>query len=298
MNIRVGIIGWGEIGRFYASLLTDCGAEFAALVSRKSDLEVNVPIYSSLAEMLPHIDAVIVAVPNFLHASFCLQSVAAGKPVLVEKPLCINRDELDKLQKTLPAAKVPVHLGYRLRWNPSMQKLKKRLYNVRRIECVYHIGINRLAEDKEWTLEYAKTGGAFFGIGVHALDLARWLTGAAGHELKNLISKASVIKTPADYPLRVKMSGRLSYGPELIAGADLTGQTDSVIDLKVAAERGNYPDPEIPPPQPQDEKKEFTGMLRYFINAVRENIWDAGYTAEVLQTHQELFRARSRQRLK
>jgi len=95
--MRVGIIGWGEIGQVYASLLEGAGAKFSGLVSRRQDVAVNVPVYDSFTEMLPHIDASIIAVPNFLHAALCLQSVRAGKPVLVEKPICISSAELAEL---------------------------------------------------------------------------------------------------------------------------------------------------------------------------------------------------------
>jgi len=295
--MRVGIIGWGEIGQVYASLLEGAGAKFSGLVSRRQDVAVNVPVYDSFSEMLPHIDANIIAVPNFLHAALCLQSVMAGKPVLVEKPICISSAELAELEAVLPEKKVPVHLGYRLRWNPSLRQLKKRLQKVSRIECVYRIGIDHLAAGKDWTLKMEKTGGAFFAIGVHSLDLVRWLAGAEGQKLKNIKSSASGINRLTDFPLYVKMSGTLPAGVELIAGADLTGSSDSVIDLRVEAEKGSYPDPELPPPQPEDEKIELAGLLKNFLCAVNKYDWDPVYTAEILETHRELIWARNRQHL-
>ena len=297
MTIRVGIIGWGEIGQVYASLLEEAGAKFSGLVSRRQDVAVNVPVYDSFSEMLPHIDASIIAVPNFLHAALCLQSVRAGKPVLVEKPICISSAELAELEAVLPEKKVPVHVGYRLRWNPSLRQLKKRLQKAGRIECVYRIGIDHLAAGKDWTLKMEKTGGAFFAIGVHSLDLVRWLAGAEGQKLENIKSSASGINRLTDFPISVKMSGTLPAGVELIAGADLTGSSDSVIDLRVEAEKGSYPDPELPPPQPEDEKIEYAGLLKSFIRAVNKYDWDPVYTAEILETHRELIWARSRQQL-
>ena len=86
---------------------------------------------------------------NHLHAPLCLQAIEADKPVLVEKPLCIARNELLELEKAFHHLRVPVHLGYRLRWNPTTLELKKRIKNVRRIKCIYRIGIEQLADNKD-----------------------------------------------------------------------------------------------------------------------------------------------------
>ncbi|MBW2220326.1 MAG: Gfo/Idh/MocA family oxidoreductase, partial [Deltaproteobacteria bacterium] len=83
MTVRVGIVGWGEIGRVHASCLASAGAEFSGVVSRQKNPDTDVPVYRTLDDMLPHVDAVTIAVPNHLHAPLCLQAVQAGKAVMV-----------------------------------------------------------------------------------------------------------------------------------------------------------------------------------------------------------------------
>jgi predicted dehydrogenase len=73
------------------------------------------------------------------------------------------------------------------------------------------------------------------------------------------------------------------------AGADLRGSSDSVIDLIVDAEQGGYPDTDLPPPQPEDERIEYAGLIRNFIRAVEQDEWNPIETAEILQTHRELL---------
>lgn len=289
MSIRIGIVGWGEIAREHAFHIKGEGAELTGIVSRRRNLDLEVPVFNSLNDMLPHIDAFTVAVPNHLHAPLCLQGVKANKPVMVEKPLCINEKDLNELASVLPKMQVPVHLGYRLRWNPSIQRLKGRLRGLRQMKCVYRIGIDHLAYKKDWTRDVASSGGAFFAIGVHALDLVRWLAGARGEALTGLKASSDVINDSANFPLCVNISGSLPSGVKISAGADLSGNSDSEIDLVVDAEQGGYPDPELPPPQPEDERVEYAGLIRNFIKAVEQDEWNPAEIAEILQTHRELL---------
>jgi len=291
VTVRVGIVGWGEIGRMHASHLASAGAEFSGVVSRRKNPDTNVPVYPALDDMLPHIDAITIAVPNHLHASLCLQAIRAGKAVMVEKPLCINRGELEELEAVLPNLKVPVHLGYRLRWNPTMCQLRGRIEGLRRISCICRIGIEQLARGKDWTREHSKTGGGFFTIGVHALDLVRWLSGAQGEALSNFSAIAEHRSHSADFPLYVSLSGTLSTGIEVIAGADLRGDSEFDLKLVVEAESGAYPDSSLPPPKFEDEEIEYKALIHHFVQAVKHRTWDRSEIVETLQTHRELIMA-------
>lgn len=179
-------------------------------------------------------------------------------------------------------------MGYRLRWNPSMIALKKRLGNVRRIGCTYTIGIESLAANNDWTRRFAMTGGSFFAIGVHALDLARWLANAKGEPLTDLSASATHEDESSDYPLKVQLSGTLPNGVEIVAGADLRGDADSRIKLEIYAD----PEVEATPPAPEEESIEYAGLVADFMEAVRTNRIDKRYTDEVLQTHRDLLLAR------
>ena len=290
--MKVGVVGWGEIGRHHASHFAPNGAELGAVVSRRRDRELDVPVFPTLSEMLPHVDAITVAVPNHLHARMCLQAIEAQKPALVEKPLCIAKSELTRLEKAFQNLAVPVHLGFRLRWSRTLRTLKTRLENPRRIKCIYRMGIEKLAHNKNWTRQLALTGGGFFTLGVHALDITRWLADAGGKPLENLQAGATHRDGSADYPLDVWVSGRLPSGVEIVAGTDLRGDAESQILLEIAADRGHFPDEELPPPVAADEPAEYAALFANFIRAVEENAVDQKDAEANLQTHRELLVAR------
>ena len=221
MPLRVGIVGWGEIAKVHAAKIKKAGGQVRAIVEDpRIKLEIDTPVYHSVDDMLPHVDAVTIAVPNFLHASFCLKAVTAGKPVYVEKPFCITEEELDELETVLPKLKVPVHVGYRLRCNPTVINIRERIKGVRKISCMYNLPMKTLDENKGWTLQYKMTGGGFFTLGVHSLDLARWIAGARGEAMTGFSALAEGIEESCDFPLHVRLSGTLPSGIEIVAGAD------------------------------------------------------------------------------
>ena len=292
MTLAVGIVGWGEIARDHARQFERAGARLAGVVSRRSDLALDVPVYPDLDRMLPHVDALTVAVPNHLHARCCLQAVRAGKPVLVEKPLLIREEELAQLEALLPSAGVPVHVGYRLRWNPSMRELRRTIRRPQRIECLYRLGIEMLAEGKPWTRRLACTGGAFFTLGIHALDLVRWLARAGGAPFSGLKAEVGGRSPSVDYPLKARLEGTLPDGTLLVAGTDTRGSAACEIRLRVDAEHGCYPDDALPPPVPADEPVEYEGLITDFVAAARTGRFDRAEIKETLETHRELLRAR------
>jgi predicted dehydrogenase len=295
MSLLVGIVGYGGVGRYHAKYLSKAGARVvAADARRESDLEMV--RYDSLESMLPDVDAVTIAVPNHLHAKMARKVILAGKPVMVEKPLGITTEDLDGVEAALATSPVPFLVGFRLRWNPQMRALRDRLSQVRRIRCIYRMGIEDLAEDRPWTRRQAQSGGAFFTLGVHALDLARWLAKASGEPLSNIQATAAHRDESADFPLVVSVSGTLPQGVEIEAGTDLRGHTPYELELEVDAERGSYPDPTLPGPGPDLEESpafEFGGLMTEFVRRAESGEVDRQEHKEFIQSHRDLIQARN-----
>jgi hypothetical protein len=245
--------------------------------------------------MLPHVDALTIAVPNHLHAALCVRSLEAGKPVFVEKPLCVQAEELALLQKRLLAASVPVHVGFRLRWNPRLRDLRESLVGVRRVKCVYRLGIERLAAGKPWTRVRAESGGAFFTLGAHALDLARWLARARGDPLVDLRASEQCRGPGADFPLVAALRGMLPGGIEVVAEADLCGAEPFRLTLAIDAQRpASIVDATLPGPGPEgegDADVEYAGLMADFVRAPERRECRPDEVAEILECHRTLVAA-------
>ena len=61
----------------------------------------------------------LVANPNAFHAEVTLDAIAAGKHVLVEKPMCITRREADQIIAAQKNSNLVVQVGYMRRYAPA-----------------------------------------------------------------------------------------------------------------------------------------------------------------------------------
>ena len=292
MSLRVGVVGWGDAGRIHARHLAAHGALVVGVVSRRPPGS-ETSWFRSLEDILPEVDALTIATPNDLHAGMVLKAVQAGKAVMVEKPICISRDELKQLELVLPSASVPVHLGYRLRFNDeirSLRRSKDEPVAPRRVHCSYQLGIDRLAAGKRWIRDPARSGGAWFVLGIHCHDLVRWLCGARGRALTGLTVPDTV---PGEFPLQVSLTGRLGE-TELGISVDMRGNADYRLQFTV-----EWPDEDEPRSVVLSgerpgvrEEAEYSGLVANFVQVAEQGLADPVAVTEILQTHNELLEAR------
>lgn len=131
--LRLAVVGAGHIGLRHAKLLQHSAAcTLASLVDPQPGVDVlahrlGVPLWRDLATMLRQArpDGVIVATPNALHVEQALQCVAAGVPVLVEKPVADSLDDAHRLGEAVHAAGVPVLVGHHRRHSAILEAARR-----------------------------------------------------------------------------------------------------------------------------------------------------------------------------
>lgn len=129
-------------------------------------------------------NAVVITTQHDSHARFVLQALAAGKHVFVEKPLCLNLDELAEIQSAYADASaqrssVPmVMVGFNRRFAPQVQKLKQLLNGVTGPKAfIMTVNAGAIPAD-HWTQDPAAGGGRIIGEACHFIDLLRFLAAA------------------------------------------------------------------------------------------------------------------------
>lgn len=186
-KVGVGLIGSQFITTIHAEALRRvAAAEVLAVMSptpgnaeafaRKN----NIPNYfTQLEEMLSikEIDMVVVGAPNFLHCEIVLKAANAGKHVVVEKPLCMNLQEADRMIEACKEANVKLMYAEELCFTPKYVRLKELLDEgalgkpVLFKQSEKHDGPH---SDHFWDVERSG-GGVTMDMGCHGIEFFRWL---------------------------------------------------------------------------------------------------------------------------
>jgi predicted dehydrogenase len=99
--------------------------------------------FADLAEALPSVDAVVIATPPSSHAALGLLAIAAGKHVLIEKPLAVRVTEARALMAAAEAAGVVLMSGLTFEHNAAVRKLRE-LIRSGDLGRIYYLDFARL----------------------------------------------------------------------------------------------------------------------------------------------------------
>ncbi|CCQ72028.1 bi-domain-containing oxidoreductase [Magnetospira sp. QH-2] len=122
----------------------------------------------------PNINAVLVATRHGSHADYTARALAAGKSVLVEKPLALDRDQLTRVIEARSESKGFFQVGFNRRFSPLAVRMRKTL-GATQGPKVLTIRINAGALPPEsWINAKEEGGGRILGEVCHFIDLARF----------------------------------------------------------------------------------------------------------------------------
>ena len=126
---------------------------------------------------MPEIDMVVVGVPNDLHHRVTLDAAAAGKHVVMEKPLCLNLAEADEMIDACRQAKVKLMYAEELCFTPKYVRLKQLLDS----GALGKPTLIKQAEKHDgphaphfWDVNRSG-GGVVMDMGCHGIEFFRWM---------------------------------------------------------------------------------------------------------------------------
>jgi predicted dehydrogenase len=130
-RIRVGFVGCGEVTQilhrpslyqlsdhFEVTALCDISSSILEQLGKLWNVQTLTTDHRELVAR-SDVDAVLVANPNAFHAEVALDAIAAGKHVLIEKPMCVTRREADQIVAAQKKSNVVVQVGYMRRYAPA-----------------------------------------------------------------------------------------------------------------------------------------------------------------------------------
>jgi predicted dehydrogenase/threonine dehydrogenase-like Zn-dependent dehydrogenase len=127
----------------------------------------------------PNVDAIFVVTRHDNHATLTAQALRAGRPVFVEKPLAVNREQLAQLQEAyavqLQAGRAPfVMVGFNRRFAPFTEKIRQ-FFAGRREPMMIHVRVNAGFMPHDHWIQ--AQGGRIVGEFCHFVDWARSVIG-------------------------------------------------------------------------------------------------------------------------
>ena len=128
----------------------------------------------------PSTNLVVITAPNNLHYPMLAGAIKARKVALVEKPLCITREEFEDIKKLHAESKMPIIVGFNRRYAPLVLKVKERMGKLDGPFVIdYRVNAGFVAATR-WSQDPAVGGGRIIHECCHFFDLFNFLLGQIG----------------------------------------------------------------------------------------------------------------------
>ncbi len=122
--------------------------------------------------------AVLIATRHHLHAPLVTRALEANRHVFVEKPLCLSREELVRIDAALAKSQGSVMVGFNRRFAPASAELKRQLAaSTGPKSATFRVMAGKL-DPQHWYANYAESGGRVLGEACHFLDYFCFLFGS------------------------------------------------------------------------------------------------------------------------
>ena len=225
--LRIAVVGAGAIAQRNASEAAQSGAAVVAgvfdlntKVARDMARKLNVPVFSSYEEVLGNrgVDAVLLSTPHHVHCSMTIAAAAAGKHVLVEKPLATTLEDASAMIDACRRAGVGLTVNYSFRYLPQIQKARQlvqegALGDITGVQLIAHqfkdrgywMGARSNSPD-DWRASREKCGGGFLIMTVcHNVDYLHYITGL---KTTRVYSEWATLASPGDVEDIISVSSR------------------------------------------------------------------------------------------
>lgn len=189
-KLRLGVVGLGRAftlmrPAFIASPLVELVAATDPRPEARQRFaeEFRAADYPTLAEMLgdPAVEAIYIASPHQYHAAQAIEAAAAGKHVLVEKPMALSLDEAQAMVDAARAARVKLIVGHSHSFDAPITETQKMIASGEFGSLKMITALNftdflyRPRRPEE--LDTLAGGGAVFNQAAHQVDIVRLLAG-------------------------------------------------------------------------------------------------------------------------
>ena len=234
--VNIALIGCGRIGRMHATNLNkhertnlemvfDADAESA----KKFGNLFGCAVAESASKIFgaENIDGVIIASVTATHAEYIEMAVAAGKPVLCEKPIDLDLERVNRCAKKISGTSVPIQMGFNRRYDPGHNSAREAVL-AGEIGELHQVIITSRDPEIPPKAYLEAAGGLFRDMTIHDFDLARFMLGEdpievfafanalgdpkLGVEINEVDSAMIVLRTASGKQCHINNSRKAVYG--------------------------------------------------------------------------------------
>lgn len=255
--MRIGIIGAGNVARAHLTAartlpgLTIAGVyDIAADRARRLAGQVGSVAYDRPEPLYRDADAIIIASPNHTHARYALEAMGRHRPVLCEKPMATTAaDAGEMLAEADRMPGLPHAVGFNYRFAPAVRQLRAVLDagilgTPRLVSFAFRrdSALTRPAFTWRDSELGRSTSGALGDLGVHLIDLVRFLTTAEIEPRSCRTSLRTVVPIKDGMRVRVdddaQVTGRLSNGADVtLIASKSAAAAEKGLRLRIVGDR-------------------------------------------------------------
>jgi predicted dehydrogenase len=258
-SVNIGILGFahGHVGGYCSrwrerpelGVRVTAGWDHDAARAEAAAKAHGLTLCASPAELLARQDirGVVVAAETSRHAELVEAAAAAGKAIVLQKPISITLDDADRIVRAVERAGVPFTLAWQMRLDPHNLQARAlladgrfgRVFYVRRRHCLTTQSMKDF--DRAWHVKPDLNRDIFADDAAHAVDFLYWLLGMPGSvvaELGTLLNPA----IPNDHGFAIFRYAEGAFAEISCSFVAVAGENTLEIECERGVIVGNYGD--------------------------------------------------------
>ncbi len=190
-SIRIGVVGLGmgrehllryrNVPNCICQAICDTSGTLVQQIGDEFSVPQRFTDFAAFIEQA-EVDAISLAVPNFLHKEMTLAALERGLHVLCEKPMAMNTAEAREMEAAVRVSGKKFMIHFNQRFRPEHQYFREMIRSGE-LGNVYYASagwrrMRGMPRFGGWFGQKKMSGGGpLIDLGVHMLDLTRWLIG-------------------------------------------------------------------------------------------------------------------------
>ncbi len=189
MTARIAVLGYGFIADLHTRAAQAAGATVVSVTGHRPERAEAFAVRHGIgrsgsdweaAVAADDVDAVVIGTPNSLHHPQAMAAIAAGRHVLVDKPMALDTAEAAEMRDAARSAGLTLCVGHMWRYRDEVTALRDRIAagDLGRVVRTRGYGIHAAWGPSGWFRDPTLSGGgALIDMGIHAIDTVRYLLG-------------------------------------------------------------------------------------------------------------------------